>query len=139
MWDSNTFDENAQTFKLSDFGGGIISGSSKDMHCQLHSSFDPECNGCKEGKALVEKFQSHRHTFTCKTKGKIIKILSGEGHGRRDGEVEDEILLVPVCQFYHPKNPIDNSEFLLAFPESFDETEWKKAKDDYSRIRICLL
>ena len=41
-----------------------------------------ECDDCKELKGLVDKFQCHRHTFTCKKKGKIIKILPGEGHGR---------------------------------------------------------
>ena len=64
---------------------------------------------------------------------------TGDGHGRKDGERKTEMLLVPVCRFNHPKNPIDKTEFLLAFPENHDELELKKAKSDYSKIRKFLL
>ena len=68
---------------------------------------------CKKKMSLVNKYQNHRHTFTCKKKGKLIKILSGEGHGRFDGQKEEDLLLVPVCRFKHPKNPIDKTEFIF--------------------------
>ena len=139
LWEKLVDGEEFSTTKLSDFGGSLISGSSKDMHCQIHSTFEKECTNCKKLKALVDKFQGHRHTFTCKKKGKVIRILAGEGHGRKDGERETEMLLVPVCRFNHPKNPIDKTEFLMAFPENHDELELKKAKSDYSKIRKFLL
>ena len=60
MWEEKSKDDNFQVNKLSDFEGSIISGSSKDMHCNLHSKFTPECNDCQEGKALVEKFQCQK-------------------------------------------------------------------------------
>ena len=69
----------------------------------------------------------------------MIKIYPKEGHGRLDGLIEDDMLLVPVCRFNHPKNPIDKTEFILGFPENYDEIELKKAKADYSRIRKFLL
>eukprot|EP00092_Neocalanus_flemingeri_P022722 GFUD01024642.1.p1 GENE.GFUD01024642.1~~GFUD01024642.1.p1 ORF type:complete len:2733 (+),score=580.47 GFUD01024642.1:994-8199(+) len=141
MWEDEQNDENIENVadRLSNFGGSIISGSSKDMHCDAHSHMNENCNDCENGKALVEKFQSHRHTFTCKKKGKVIRILPGEGHGRLDGKVEEEVLLVPVCRFNHPRNPIDRTEFLLGFPEDVDEEDHKKAKADYSKIRKFLL
>ena len=64
-------DQNSSTNKLSDFVGDILSGSSKDMHCKMHSTFNEECDNCQDLKALVDKFQCHRHTFTCKKKGKL--------------------------------------------------------------------
>ena len=109
------------------------------MHCDLHNQFDENCDDCKKGKALVEKFQSHRHTFTCKKKGKVIKILACEGHGRLDGKIKEDVLLWPVCRFHHPKNPIDKSVFILAFPPDYDENDLKKANADYSKIRKYLL
>ena len=77
MWDSETNEDNEITKKISSFGGSIISGSAKDMHCDSHNQFDENCDDCKKGKALVEKFQSHRHTFTCKKKGKYwhVKVM----------------------------------------------------------------
>ena len=99
--------DDQQSVKISKFGGSIISGSAKDLHCKEHDKFETLCKDCQEGRALVEKYQSYKHTFTCKKKGKVIRILSSEGHGRLDGVVEKEMLLVPFCRFDHPKNPID--------------------------------
>ena len=32
------------------------------------------------------QFQFHKHGFSCKKKGKKIRILAGEGHGRQDNK-----------------------------------------------------
>ena len=90
-------------------------------------------------KSLVERYQTHRPKFTCKKKGKIIKIMPNEGHGIRDGEIVDELLTVPVCRFNFPKNPIDKTEFILSFPKDHDKVELKRAKSDYRKIRKYLL
>ena len=78
LWEKSGNGEEFSTTKLSAFGGAIISGSSKDMPCKNHSAFKKECIDCKKLKAIVDKFQGHRHTFTCKKKGKIIRILAGD-------------------------------------------------------------
>ena len=57
--------------RLSSFGGSMISGSAKDMHCIQHCKFTKNCKECEEGKALVQKYQSHRDTFASKKKGKL--------------------------------------------------------------------
>ena len=119
---------------MAGFGGSVISGRAKDMHCIIHSFFTPDCIECEEGKALVEKYQSHRHTFTCKKKGKVIRIQANEGHGRLDGQIEGDVILSPVCRFNHPRNPIDKTEFVFAFPENTDEEVKTKAKTDYLKI-----
>ena len=140
LWQNEKTDESKQDIAehLSNFGDSMISGSARDMHCDEHERFTENCEQCEEGMALVLKYQSHRHTFTCKKKGKVIKILPGEGHGRLDGAKEEEMLLVPVCRFRHPRNPIDKTEFIFSFPDGFDEDEYRKAKADYLKIRKYL-
>ena len=69
----------------------------------------------------------------------MIKILPGKGHGRLDGQVEEEMLLEPVCRFRHPRNPMDQTEFLFPFPENVDEEQYQQAKGDYLKIRKYLL
>ena len=98
------------------------------MHCIKHINYTDDCEDCKKLRALVEKYQCHRHTFTCKKKGKVIKILPGEGHGRLDGQLEGEMLLEPVCRFKHPKNPMDRTEFVFPFPENVGDEELKRPK-----------
>ena len=39
MWDTNG--NELQASELSEFGGSLISGSLKDMHCKNHEKFDP--------------------------------------------------------------------------------------------------
>ena len=49
------------------------------------------------------------------------------------------MLLVPVCRFNHPKNPINKTEFIFPFPQDYEEKDLKRAKADYSKIRKYLL
>ena len=95
MWEEKGNDINIETMreKMSAFGDAMISGRSKDMHCLNHINYTDNCEDSKKLRALVEKYQCHRHTFTCKKKGKVIKILPGEGHGRLDEQLEGEMLL----------------------------------------------
>ena len=142
MWNEDDDDDSSLTEKaeqISDFGDSLISGSSKDMHCDKHPAFSQQCEECVRLKSLVDRYQTHRHKFTCKKRGKVIKIASNEGHGRLDGKIEGEFLTVPVCRFNFPKNPIDKTEFILAFSKDHDKEEIKKAKLDYKKIRKYLL
>ena len=49
---------------------------------------DPGCEKCVYLQKLVRDFQTHKHTFTCQKKNKVIHIKSNEGHGRNDGSIE---------------------------------------------------
>merc|ERR1712240_111836 len=125
--------------KIASFCGSIMSGSAMDMNCDKHESFNHECKECLEGKALVEKYQSHKHTFSCRKKGRIIRIAETEGHGRLDYNKEGEALQIDACRLRHPKYPIDKTEFIFGFPEDIDEKELERAKKDYRKIRKYLL
>ena len=37
-----------------------------------------------------------------------MKIAANEGHGRKDGLMDDVELTVPVCRYGFPKNPCQN-------------------------------
>ena len=125
--------------KIASFSKNLILGSSSDAHCQNHSSFDPSCDSCKSIKLRVEKYQTHRHRFTCYKKRKIINIAEGEGHGRHDGKKRGEAISVRVCRFSFPKFPLDTSEYILSFPEDTDKKIVKNAKMDHAKIKKYLL
>ena len=120
---------------IASFGDAIMSGTANDMHCDSHKTLDKKCQECNAGKNLVYKFQSHKHGFSCKKKGKKIRILAGEGHGKLDGIKMGEELLLDVCRLRHPKYPMDKCEFVLAFPTDTDEKVLKRAKADCQKIR----
>ena len=67
-------EENAQEVsqKFASFGGSMIYGRAKDINCNKHPLFNPDCDHCEDERELVEKYQCHRHTCTCKKKGKFI-------------------------------------------------------------------
>ena len=139
MWNETNLDDKQLDREIAEFSNSVMSGSSLDMNCESHSEFDFDCQDCLAGKDLVDKFQIHRHTFSCRKKGRVCRILGTEGHGRNDGKVEGEHLLVPVCRLRHPKYPLDKTEFIRAFPENTDENELKQAKADYKKINKYLL
>ena len=59
-----------------------------DIRCNSHASQlskTSECEECQNLRDKVEKYQTHKHTFTCAKKRKTITIQSNEGHGRYDG------------------------------------------------------
>ena len=139
MWNEDQFDDETLNTQIANFADSVMSGSATDMKCESCFVFNFDCDDCQAGKALVEKFQTHRHTFSCRKKGKICKILSTEGHGRLDNKIKGEELLAPICRLRHPKYPIDKTEFIRAFPSETDENELKEAKKDYRKIKKYLL
>ena len=136
-------DENGDTRsngkKIAEFAKSCMHGSVADMSCPAHPTSVSDCVACKELQITVRRYQTHSHKQTCMKKNKIIRINAEEGHGINDGKIEDNILMIPTCRFSFPKNPIDDTEFLLPFPDDYDLTEFKKAKRDYFRIRKYLL
>ena len=125
--------------KIASFGEALICGSSKDIHCKSHEAFEVDCDNCGELSKLVEKYQTHHHKQSCLKRKRVMRISAKEGHGRFDGEKEGIEILVPVCRYNFPKNPIDKTEFITSFPKDYDPKELKKAKDDYAKIRKYLL
>ena len=139
MWNEDKKNDKDLDDQIASFCGSIMSGSFTDMNCDLHPEFDFSCEECIAGKNLVEKYQSHKHTFSCRKKGRIVRILEAEGHGRLDNKKQGDELQVQVCRLRHPKYPIDKTEFVRAFPQDVDENELKTAKRDYRKIRKYLL
>jgi len=139
MWNDDNANEDELNKKIAQFADSVMSGSSLEMNCENCPVFNFNCEECLAGKVLVEKYQSHKHTFSCKKKNKVCRILPTEGHGRLDYKIEGEELLAPVCRLRHPKYPIDETEFVRGFPEDTNEDELKQAKKDYKKIRKYLL
>ena len=139
MWNEDNVDEDELNLRIAKFADSMMSGSSLEMNCENCPVFSFDCEECLAGKELVEKYQSHKHTFSCKKKNKVCRILPTEGHGRLDYKIEGEELLAPVCRLRHPKYPIDETEFVRGFAEDTNEEEIKQAKKDYKKIRKYLL
>ena len=76
-------------------------GTSDDMHCELHETLNESC-----GKKIVYQFQFHKHGFSCNMKGKKIRILAGEGHGRQDNKQisEENFLSQLILMDFHTFN-----------------------------------
>ena len=139
LWNEDTQSQMSIEEQIAAFADSVMCGSSSDMSCENHTKFEEQCEDCLEGKFLVEKFQSHSHKATCRKKGKMLRIMSNEGHGRLDKVVTGDELTVPVCRLRHPKFPMDKTVFIRSFPEDVDEDEFIKAKYDYKKIKKYLL
>ena len=50
---------------IASFCDSIMSGSSDDMHCEKHEIVEQDCEECQKGKNMVDKFQQHKHSFSC--------------------------------------------------------------------------
>ena len=139
MWNDDIQNSEDLCSRIASFCDSIMSGSSNVMHCDQHEELDEECAECQKGKKMVDKFQSHTHSFSCHKKGKKIRIQSNEGHGRLDKQKVGDELLLDVCRLRHPKMPLDKTEFIRAFPQDTDADLLKKAKQDYNKIYKYLL
>lgn len=124
---------------IAKFCTGLILGSASESHCENHNSFEEDCDQCISLKEEVVKYQSHRHRDTCHKKKKKIVITEDEGHGRHDGKKKGVPLELKSCRFNFPRNPMDQTEFILGFPEDTDKKVLNKAKVDYEKIRKFLL
>ena len=77
------------------------------------TSTHPDLHGYEEN---VTKFQCHKHTFSCEKNRKgSICIKRGEGHGRMDGIIDGEELIIPVCRHNFPKFPVLQTTIVRKF------------------------
>ena len=139
MWNDDIHNNEDLCESIASFCDSIMSGSSDDMNCDQHEEVLQDCEECQRGRIMVEKFQSHKHSFSCHKKGKKIRIQGNEGHGRLDKHKVGEELLLDVCRLRHPKVPIDRTEFIRAFSQDTNAEVLKRAKQDYNKIYKYLL
>ena len=89
---------------------------------------------------MIEKFQTHNHTFTCKKKKKGITIKANEGHGRLDEKMEGpQITDYPECRFKFPQFPMNTTKMILGIPKDIDKDELSKRKADLKKIKKFLI
>ena len=105
---------------IASFSSSLIHGSVHDVHCENHDSFKNECDQCSSLRNDVERYQIHRHTFTCHKKKKRIIIKYNEGHGRLDGKMICDELELKSCRFNYPRPPLDSNEFIFGFKKEDD-------------------
>ena len=139
-----TDDDNPRSKKtiandIASFASSIIYGSSSDAHCLIHSKCEKNCLNCAHTRQSVEKYQKHKHTFTCKKKNRIITILPREGHGSRDGQLEGAELKLPVCRFGVPFFPMNKTTYIFGFDKDTSKQTLNKAKVDYQKVKKYIL
>ena len=143
LWDGEDSDPEetfeARSQRVASFANDLIHGSLEKAACQNHDRVQDDCRPCQEVLEVVSSYQCHSHKTSCFKKKRILRILPREGHGRLDGTMEEEELIVRVCRYNFPKNPSDTTCFIPAFPKDHPKKEVEKAKADYLKIRKYLL
>ena len=107
--------------EIEQFADCLLSTSSEDISCDEHedlkNDFDTKinCEECKNLKKIVDKYQSHNHTFTCEKKKRTMTIKENEGHGRLDGTIKGSQLynMVAFIRLLYCKQIILQSPPLL--------------------------
>ena len=121
--------------KFEDF---LISTNADDIKCDVHENKINDFSTCEKNdelKAKIEKYQTHKHTFTCAKKRKTMTIKESEGHGRLDGQVKGPALSnISVCIFTFPKFPLDETKLIAGIPKEMDDDLVKQYKSDLSKI-----
>ena len=98
------------------------------------------CEDCMYLKKLVRDFQSHKHTFTCQKKNKVINIKKDEGHGRNDGKKEGLPITNYVhCRFNFPQFPLNKNVFILGMSKDLDEETKLMRRNDLKKIKKYLI
>ena len=83
-----------------------------DARCNEHKYEDiSNCSKCTELKQLVNNFQTHKCTFSCQKKKRILKVHANEGLGRDQNEPSDEFV-VKLCRYKFPRYPLDKLEIV---------------------------
>ena len=84
--------------EIEKFADLLISTNPDDIKCNLHEQQTSDCDECQRLRDKAEKYQTHKHTFTCAKKRKTITIKPNEGHGRLDGVIKGpELSNISVC------------------------------------------
>ena len=113
------------------------------VECPKHRITHPgekDCQKCLSLKELAKKFQTHRHTFTCKKKRKTLSIRGNEGHGRQDGKIEgDKISGYVECRFNFPQFPLNRTMFIPGMSKDISDEQVEKRKTDLKKIKKFLI
>ena len=147
FWDENKGDQDSTRMqKVEEFADFLISTSPEDMFCEKHehqkhnSINDQNCNECIFLREKVQKYQSHKHTFTCKKKGKTITVKENEGYGRLDNIKKGNALSnIEVCRFKFPKFPMDETKLICGISKDTEEHVVKSRKKDLNKIMKYLI
>ena len=109
--------------------------------CPKHNfSMQYSCQDCELQRKLINDFQIHNHTFTCKKRRKTITVRKNEGHGRLDGKCEGPKISDYVeCRFNFPHFPLNRTKLILGLPKDLDETELSRRKLDFKKIKKFLI
>lgn len=102
------------------------------------TSTHPDLHGYEEN---VTKFQCHKHTFSCEKNRKgSICIKRGEGHGRMDGIIDGEELIIPVCRHSFPKFPVLQTTIVRKFLYTEEnKNEIRLAEKNLERIKKFII
>ena len=101
---------------------------------------EDNCSKCAACKLLVNDFQMHNHTFTCKKKRKTITVRKHEGHGKLDGKAEGPKIANYIdCRFNFPQFPLNRTTFILGIPKDLSEDQVSQRKKDLKKIKKFLI
>ena len=135
---SEEMEINKRIKEIESFADFLISTSAEEIKCAKHDlDIDEEvhCDECLALKDKVMKYQSHRHTFTCAKKGKLMTIKENEGFGRLDGSIKGPLLSnISVCRFRFPRFPLDETRVVQGLPKDTSEDVVKAYKADLQKI-----
>ena len=141
--DSNDDQVEDRMKKVETFADFLISTNPEDIKCYEHEVITDKslkCEDCRRLREKVEKYQTHKHTFTCAKKRQTITIQENEGHGKLDGCIKGHVLSnISVCRFKFPKFPLDETRLIASMPKETDEDLIKKCKADLSKITKYLI
>jgi hypothetical protein len=99
-----------------------------------------DCQNCLHLQKLVTDFQTHKHTFTCQKKNKVININEDEGHGRRDGKIKGPRIDNYVhCRFNFPQFPLNRTTFILGMSKDLDVESVNQRRKDLKKIKKYLI
>ena len=108
-------------------------------HTVLHK-IGKDCESCNNLKKLVKKFQTHKHTFSCQKKNRLITIQESEGHGKNDNIKKGcKISNHVQCRHDFPKFPMNRTTFLLGLPKDLPPEEIRQRKKDLKKIKKYLI
>ena len=114
------------------------------IHMQCQKFVDSIIKGKRENdqdthtQELVEKYQTHSHTFTCNKKKRAFTIGPKEGHGKNDGKKAGPSLKIHVCRFGFPKPPMRRTKVIEPLLEDASSDQLKESQKFAQKIRNYL-
>ena len=91
-------------------------------------------------KKLVAKYQTHKHTFSCQKKNRLITIKETEGHGKNDNlRKGPKISNYVQCKYNFPQFPMNRTRFILGMRKDLEAEEINQCKKDLQKIKKYLI